>query len=255
MKLKDNEEENKDETDISERIDLNKHITKKEGLLREVADDVKPVIEYKESNNVATVDVYDPLASKKDFTQLGLSENLLQAVYRMNFIKPSKIQGFAIPAILSNPPKNFIGQAQSGTGKTLAFLLSIFSRVDNSKNVPQALCLAPTRELVRQIYSVAQNLAQSTTISIGLCIPGESRSPKLLDHIIIGTPGRIYQLIDKNIISCREIKILVLDEADEMLDATRNTTANNTSQDELQTQKILKKLPKTCQICLFFSYF
>lgn len=84
----------------------------------------------------------------------------------MNWNRPTRIQGLAIPQILKNPPTNFIGQAQSGTGKTGAYTLSMLARVDETQQIPQALCLAPTRELARQIYNVITGFAKYTQIKV-----------------------------------------------------------------------------------------
>lgn len=87
-------------------------------------------------------DPNSPLYSVKSFDQLGLSEELLKGIYSMKYQKPSKIQERALPLLLQNPPRNMIGQSQSGTGKTAAFVLTMLSRVDFSLNAPQAIALA-----------------------------------------------------------------------------------------------------------------
>jgi len=136
----------------SEKIDVNKiaHVG-----LRDT--DVEPVIESD-----------SPLTSVKQFTELGLREDILNGIYAAKYDKPSKIQGLAIPAILRNPPENFIGQAQSGTGKTAAFALSMISRVDEAQGIPQAdeayaMYLQGQRELSIRIK---QKLPQGCQISL-----------------------------------------------------------------------------------------
>ncbi|KAG8678730.1 RNA helicase required for poly(A+) mRNA export, partial [Ceratobasidium sp. 395] len=99
-------------------------------------------------------DPNSPLYSIKKFEDLGLHEDLLKGIYSMKFQRPSKIQERALPLLLQNPPRNMIGQSQSGTGKTAAFVLTMLSRVDMSSPTTQAICLAPSRELARQIMSV-----------------------------------------------------------------------------------------------------
>ncbi|CAM9461828.1 unnamed protein product, partial [Heterosigma akashiwo] len=93
------------------------------------------------------------LSSAKTFSELNLPENLLQGIYGMGFDRPSQIQEVALPLILANPPKNLIGQAQSGSGKTVAFTLGMLFRINLQENYPQAICVAPTRELANQILS------------------------------------------------------------------------------------------------------
>jgi ATP-dependent RNA helicase DDX19/DBP5 len=137
----------------------------------------------------------------------------------MNFKKPSKIQERALPLLLSNPPTNMIGQSQSGTGKTAAFVLTMLTRVDMSKNQVQALCLAPSRELARQIMSVVQTMGQFTNIKTQFAIPNMvARGQRIDAQIVIGTPGTVLDLVKKRQLPVDGIKVFVLDEADNMLD-------------------------------------
>lgn len=138
----------------------------------------------------------------------------------MNFRKPSKVQEKALPLLLNNPPKNLIAQSQSGTGKTAAFTLNMLARIDITIKSPQALVLAPTRELARQILGVAQQMGQ---FQEGLvCTPvvpdPSSRGKKYEGHILVGTPGSVMDMIRRRQIDTKHMKILVLDEADNMLD-------------------------------------
>lgn len=167
----------------------------------------------------------DPLYSVKSFEDLGLDENILKGIYQMRFTKPSKIQERALPLLLKNPPTNMIGQSQSGTGKTAAFVLNILSRLDMStpemRNVPQALCLAPTRELARQIMGVIQlmgSFIDGLTVVPAIPLEGISRGQELRGQIVVGTPGTVQELIKRRLIRTEHIKVLVLDEADTMLD-------------------------------------
>jgi len=148
---------------------------------------------------------------------------------------------------LKNPPVSFIGQAQSGTGKTAAFLVSMLARIDTSLLQPQALCLAPTRELVRQIHSVAVKLAKPTGITIELVVPTVEKGllPTVDAQLIIGSPGRVNRLIDKKKITTKALKIFVLDEADEMLEEQGQ---------RVQSTKILNAIRKEVpqiQVCFF----
>ncbi len=167
----------------------------------------------------------DPLYSIKSFEDLGLSENILKGIYQMRFTKPSKIQERALPLLLANPPTNMIGQSQSGTGKTAAFVLNILSRLDMStpemQNAPQALCLAPTRELARQIMGVIQlmgSFVEGLGVVPAIPLDSMSRGKELRGQIVVGTPGTVQDLIKKRLLRTEHLKVLVLDEADTMLD-------------------------------------
>lgn len=173
----------------------------------------------------AQADVNNPLYSVKSFEELGLDEDILKGIYQMRFSKPSKIQEKALPLLLTNPPQNMIGQSQSGTGKTAAFVLNILSRIDvkdpKLRKVPQALVLAPTRELARQIIGVIQlmgSFIEGLEVIAGIPQDVQHRPRHLEGQIIVGTPGTTMDLIRKRIIRSDLIKVLVLDEADNMLD-------------------------------------
>lgn len=173
----------------------------------------------------AQADVNNPLYSVKSFEELGLDESILKGIYQMRFTKPSKIQEKALPLLLANPPQNMIGQSQSGTGKTAAFVLNILSRVDVKdpamRKVPQALVLAPTRELARQIIGVIQlmgSFIEGLEVIAGIPQDLQQRPRHLEGQVIVGTPGTTMDLIRKRILRSDQIKVLVLDEADNMLD-------------------------------------
>jgi ATP-dependent RNA helicase DDX19/DBP5 len=139
----------------------------------------------------------------------------------MNFKKPSKIQEKALPLLLTNPPQNMIGQSQSGTGKTAAFVLTMLSRLDHSKpNIPQALCLAPSRELARQIIGVIETIGKFVAgLKVQSAIPGMlEKGSKVERQIVVGTPGTVLDLIKRRAFDISQVKVLVLDEADNMLD-------------------------------------
>lgn len=143
----------------------------------------------------------------------------------MNFRKPSKIQERALPLLLNNPPTNMIGQSQSGTGKTAAFVLNILSRLDLStpemQKSPQALVLAPSRELARQIVGVIQVMGSFVEgLVVGTAVPADthSRPSRLECSVVVGTPGTVMDQIKKRIFLTQRLKVLVLDEADNMLD-------------------------------------
>lgn len=140
----------------------------------------------------------------------------------MNFRRPSKIQERALPLLMHDPPQNMIGQSQSGTGKTAAFVLNILSRLDmvNLPTTPQALVLAPTRELARQIVGVVQVMgAHIDGLTVGALVPMDAnRNRKVDSPVVVGTPGTVQDLIKKRLFDTKHVKVLVLDEADNMLD-------------------------------------
>jgi ATP-dependent RNA helicase DDX19/DBP5 len=166
-------------------------------------------------------DPNDPLYSIQSFKDLNLSEQLLKALAVNNFHKPSKIQERALPLLMKNPPQNFIGQSQSGTGKTAAFTLNMLSRIDINNQQPQCLVLAPTRELARQIASNCQMLGvflEEQGLKIGEAIPNQAnRGQQITGQIIVGTPGTVFDMIKRRQLDTRNMKVLTLDEADNML--------------------------------------
>ncbi|GBE87867.1 DEAD-domain-containing protein [Sparassis latifolia] len=215
----------------------------------DVSDLIKSDFEVEVTLADQQVDPNSPLYSAKTFEQLGLHEDLLKGIYDMGFSKPSKIQERALPLLLSNPPQNMIGQSQSGTGKTAAFVLTMLSRVDFSKNKTQALCLAPSRELARQIMTVVVAMGKFTSIQTEYAIKdGLPRDTKhVTAHVVVGTPGTMTDLIRRKVIDVSEVKVFVLDEADTMLD-----------QDGLgeQTLRVKNMLPRNqAQIILFSATF
>ncbi|ORY03385.1 ATP-dependent RNA helicase FAL1 [Basidiobolus meristosporus CBS 931.73] len=154
------------------------------------------------------------------FDQLGLKEDLLRGIYAYNFEKPSAIQQRAIAPIMKG--RDVIAQAQSGTGKTATFSISILQTVDTSIRETQALVLAPTRELATQIQNVVLALGDYMNVQCHACIGGTSVGEDIrkLDygqHVVTGTPGRVYDMIRRRNLRTRNIKMLILDEADELL--------------------------------------
>lgn len=154
------------------------------------------------------------------FDQLGLKEDLLRGIYAYNFERPSAIQQRAIVPIVKG--RDVIAQAQSGTGKTATFSISILQSIDTTMRETQALVLSPTRELATQIQSVILALGDYMNVQCHACIGGTSIGEDIrkLDygqHVVSGTPGRVFDMIRRRNLRTRNIKMLVLDEADEML--------------------------------------
>ncbi len=159
----------------------------------------------------------------QDFSALGLSEEMLAALALKGFQKPSQIQALTIPKLLSGE-KDLIGQAQTGTGKTAAFGIPIIEKAEDNCRKPQALILAPTRELSMQIAVELNSFKGSRNLRIASFYGGQGIEfqLKLLREgnvdIVIGTPGRIKDLYERKVLDFSELKYAVLDEADEMLD-------------------------------------
>lgn len=165
-------------------------------------------------------EVEDYTQKKLSFDDMNLKEDLLRGIFSYGFDKPSEIQQLAITPIIMK--RDIIAQARSGTGKTATFGIGILQRIDFGLSKPQALILAPTRELVEQITLVIKNLGEYLKVKVEGFVGGKSLKEdikKLKDsvQVVVGTPGRIEDLISKNLLELKYLKIFVLDEADEML--------------------------------------
>jgi len=159
----------------------------------------------------------------KTFSSMNLNACLQEALASVNFTTPTDIQEKVIPFLLQTPHAHIHGQAQTGTGKTLAFGLPILERIDKNSKYPQALIVAPTRELALQTHDSLLPFAKAcnvriTTIYGGVSIEEQIRTLSRGVQIVIGTPGRINDHIKRRTFDTSKIKTLVLDEADIMLD-------------------------------------
>ena len=160
------------------------------------------------------------------FTDLGLSQPLLDALATKNYSQPTPIQVQAIPTVLTG--RDLLGIAQTGTGKTAAFMLPSLDRLANPRVHPIArrarmLVLAPTRELAAQIAESARTYARNINLTVGVVFGGTSPGKSVRDvarglDVLVATPGRLLDLVDQRALNLRELEILVLDEADQMLD-------------------------------------
>ena len=243
-------EESKEESKEEPKEEPKKDETPKDGDDKTPKEDsnlVKSSYEVQVKLADLQADPNSPLYSVKSFEELGLSDELLKGLYAMKFTKPSKIQEKALPLLISTPPQNMIGQSQSGTGKTAAFSLTMLTRVDESIKAPQCICVSPTRELARQTMDVIEQMGKFTNISTQLVIPEASQpGEKITGNILVGTPGIMLNLIKKRQLDTKNVKVFVLDEADNMLDAQGMGD---------QSVRLKKVVPKTCQLILFSATF
>ncbi|MDP2436427.1 MAG: DEAD/DEAH box helicase [archaeon] len=166
------------------------------------------------SSSGAEVEIVD------NFDHMGLREDLLRGVYAYGFERPSAIQQRAILPLCGK--EDVIAQAQSGTGKTATFSIGILQKLDYSLMECQALILAPTRELAQQIQKVVIALGDYLEARCHSCIGGTRPADDIAKlqqgvHIVVGTPGRVYDMICRGALKPEHIKMFVLDEADEML--------------------------------------
>ncbi|CAO4359981.1 Protein CBG05145 [Caenorhabditis briggsae] len=178
---------------------------------RKKKNDDMATVEFESSEEVSIIPTFD---------KMGLREDLLRGIYAYGFEKPSAIQQRAIPAILK--ARDVIAQAQSGTGKTATFSISVLQSLDTQVRETQALILSPTRELAVQIQKVVLALGDYMNVQCHACIGGTNLGEDIrkLDygqHVVSGTPGRVFDMIRRRNLRTRAIKLLVLDEADEML--------------------------------------
>ncbi|TFH91136.1 DEAD/DEAH box helicase [Vibrio ouci] len=155
------------------------------------------------------------------FSDLALNDSILSALDGMGFVSPTPIQAAAIPHLLAG--KDALGKAQTGTGKTAAFSLPLLNKIDLDQRKPQAIVLAPTRELAIQVAAEVKNLGKNIAglkvleIYGGASIVDQMRALKNGAHIVVGTPGRVQDLINRDRLHLDEVHTFVLDEADEML--------------------------------------
>jgi superfamily II DNA/RNA helicase len=184
------------------------------------------------------IDIYD------NFEDMGLKDDILRGVYSYGFETPSEIQKRGIVKMIEG--RDIIAQAQSGTGKTATFTIGMLESLDIESKSTQVLIMSHTRELSQQIYNVIKNISKYMKININLSAGGVSMSDNIESlrknpHIIIGTPGRVLDMIHKKFIRVNSLKMLILDEADELLSHIFIT----------QIYDIFQNLPPNIQVCLF----
>ncbi|WP_281638392.1 DEAD/DEAH box helicase [Flavobacterium marginilacus] len=181
----------------------------------------------------------------KQFSDLGISAGILKAITEMGIETPTEIQQKTIPLLLSNTT-DIVGLAKTGTGKTAAFGLPLLQLVDTQSPTVQAVILVPTRELGQQIFnnleSFAKYLPEVSIAAVCGGIPIKPQIERLKEptHIVVATPGRLIDLLQRSAISLKETKFLVLDEADEMVSILKEGL-----------DEIITELPKTYRTFLF----
>lgn len=197
---------------------------------------------HKADTETAHVDAYE------SFEDMGLEESLLRGIYAFGFEQPSVVQQNTI--VPGSRGKDVVIHAQSGTGKSGAFTISLLSRIDFSSKTTQALILSPTRDLAAQTQRVVTALGDYLGVVCHTSIGGRSvrddRQALLAKpHVVTGTPGRILDNIFKNNLDTRDIKVLVLDEVDKMLDIGFRESV----------QDIFRELSPTCQVIIASATF
>merc|ERR1719192_827824 len=175
---------------------------------------------------------------------MNLKEELLRGIYAYGFEKPSAIQQRAIVPCIKG--LDVIAQAQSGTGKTATFSIAILEKIDTGLRECQALILAPTRELAQQIQKVVMSLGDYMGAQCHACIGGTAvrddiRVMNTGVQLVVGTPGRVNDMINRNALKLEQLKAFILDEADEMLSRGFKD----------QIYDVFQYLPANVQVCLF----
>jgi ATP-dependent RNA helicase DDX19/DBP5 len=211
--------------------------------------------------------------SAATFEELPISQDLLKGIYtEMKFERPSRIQALTLPMILTPDGhgrlRDLIAQAHNGSGKTTCFVLSMLSRVDPAVEATQALCMCPTRELVVQNLSVLRRMAKFTTITStstaaddaepasasaagGLAGAGGPirRTNRITEHVVVGTHGRLKTWVTKKLLDIDHVRILVFDEADEML------KGDAFADDTVRLIKTIRRRNADVQLLLFSATF
>ncbi len=178
------------------------------------------------------------------FKSLGLSEARIQQIEKIGFTTPTNIQVQAIPQLLTG--RDVVGQSQTGTGKTAAFSLPILEQIDTENKAVQALILTPTRELAVQVSQAVKSFVGKQDLRVAAIYGGQSIDRQIFQlnrgvHIVVGTPGRVIDLLERGKLQLNQVKFMVLDEADEMLSMGFID----------DVEKILAAAPKERQTALF----
>lgn len=182
----------------------------------------------------------------ESWDDLNMDDKVLRGIYSIGFEKPSPIQAKAVKPMMDG--KDLLAQAQSGTGKTGAFSIGTLNRIDTSQNTIQAVVLSPTRELSQQSYNVISSLSGFMDgLKLQLLVGGTSVFSDIEQltsnppHIVVGCPGRTFDMMKRGHLATKDLKVMVIDEADELLSQGFKD----------QIYYIFQYLPTTTQICLF----
>lgn len=178
------------------------------------------------------------------FEKLNISKHLVQGLEKMNITQPTSIQESAIPAAMRGI--DLIAQAETGSGKTLAYLLPAFEKIDASSKELHTLIIAPTHELVVQINNVIKSLSTSSKAEVrSTAIIGQANIKRQVEalkkkpHIVVGTPGRVLELIKMKKIKAHQVKTIVIDEADKLLSSDNFTVVSEVIKTTLRDRQIL----------------
>lgn len=191
----------------------------------------------------------DVTATKgNEFEDYMLNRELLMGIYEMGYERPSPIQEESIPIALAG--RDILARAKNGTGKTAAFLIPLLERIDASVNGVQALVLVPTRELALQTAQVAKQLSKHTAIQVMVTTGGTSLRDDIVRlyepvHMIVATPGRLLDLVERSVAKLNHCSVLVMDEADKLL----------SQEFQIVIEKMIGYLPKKRQILLYSATF
>lgn len=213
----------------------------KPSMRREQVSNLKPEDEKKQ-----TEENEEEIVPIESWDKMSLPEDILRGIYSYGYEVPSPIQKKAIVPMMGK--RDLIAQAQSGTGKTATFTIGSLSKVDLSLNQVQVLCMAPTRELSMQISTVFKGIGCFLKdLKIIDLVGGISVDSNISDlknntpHVAIGTPGRVFDMIRRRALNTSNIKVFILDEADEMLSHGFKE----------QVQNIFEQMPTSIQVCIF----
>ena len=179
------------------------------------------------------------------FNELNLNNDLITGLKKQNIINPTKVQSLSINKILDN--KDLIVNAQTGSGKTLSYLLPMFEKIDSTKRETQVLILAPTHELVMQITDQAKLLSSNSNLDItAFSLIGEVNIQKQIKniknikpHIVVGTSGRVLDLIKQKKLKAHTIKTIILDEVDSLLSGNNVSVIKDIIKTTLRDRQLL----------------
>ncbi len=179
------------------------------------------------------------------FNELNLNNNLINGLKQQGITEPTEVQTLAIPKISEN--KDLIVNAQTGSGKTLAYLLPMFEKIDTTKRETQVLILAPTHELVMQIVDQSKLLATNSNVDVtAFSLIGEVNKQKQIKnikaikpHIVVGTCGRVLDLIQQKKLKAHTIKTIILDEVDSLLSGNNIDTVKSIIKTTLRDRQVL----------------